>query len=101
MKFIRTLLLALVLSTPVQALELPVLRGHVNDYAGMLSPQQSAVIERQLSDFESSDSTQIVVLTVPTLGGENLEEFSIRVAEAWKIGQKGVDNGVVLLVARD
>ena len=43
---------------------------------------------------------QIVVLTIPTLAGENLEEFSIKVAEAWKIGQKGLDNGAILLIAK-
>jgi uncharacterized protein len=72
----------------------------VNDYAGMLNPQRAAALEQALSDFERSDSTQIVVLTVPDLGGEDIESFSIRVADAWQIGQKGVDNGVILLVAK-
>jgi uncharacterized protein len=72
----------------------------VNDYAGMLSPGASAGLEKQLADLEQTDSTQIVVLTIPTLGGESLEEFAIKVAEDWKIGHKGVDNGVILLVAR-
>ena len=57
-------------------------------------------LESRLGDFERSDSTQIVVLTIPTLAGENLEEYSIKVAEAWRIGQKGVDNGVILLIAK-
>ena len=100
MRYLAILLLWLSLATPVAALDLPALRGHVNDYAGMLSPERSAALEQQLRSFEQSDSTQIVVLTVPTLGGENLEEFSIKVAESWKIGQKGVDNGVILLVAK-
>jgi len=100
MRFIVSFLLSLVISTQALALDLPALRGHVNDYAGMLSPARAAALEQQLSDFERSDSTQIVVLTIPTLGGESIEEFSIKVAEAWKIGQKGVDNGVILLVAK-
>jgi uncharacterized protein len=100
MRFIVIVLLCLVLSSPALALDLPALRGHVNDYAAMLSPERAAALEQQLIDFEKSDTTQIVVLTVPTLSGEILEEFSIRVAEAWKIGQKGVDNGVILLVAK-
>jgi uncharacterized protein len=100
MKFIGTLLLCLALSARASALELPTLRGHVNDYANMLTKERSAALEGALTSFEQSDSTQIVVLTVPTLGGENLEEFSIRVAESWKIGQKGVDNGVILLIAK-
>jgi len=100
MRLIGILLLCLALSSPALALDLPALHGHINDYAGMLSPERSAALEQQLRTFEQNDSTQIVVLTVPTLGNENLEEFSIKVAEAWKIGQKGVDNGVILLVAK-
>ena len=69
-------------------------------YAALLTPQVAAQLERQLAEFERSDSTQVVVLTVPTLAGENLEEFSIKVAEAWKVGQKGLDNGAILLVAK-
>ena len=100
MKFVLVFLLWLLISSQALALEMPALRGHVNDYAAMLSPARAAALEQQLRDFERSDSTQIVVLTVPTLGGENIEEFSIKVAESWKIGQKGVDNGVILLVAK-
>jgi len=77
------------------------LRAHVNDYAGILSPATAEELERTLTDFERSDSTQVVILTIPALAGENLEEFSIKVAEAWRIGQKGLDNGAILLVARD
>lgn len=100
MRLILIFLLSLTLSTQALALDLPVLRGHINDYAGMLSPGRGAVLEQELRNLELSDSTQIVVLTVPTLGGENLEEFSIKVAEAWKIGQQGAANGVILLVAK-
>lgn len=100
MRLILIFLLSLTLSTLALALELPVLRGHVNDYAGMLSPGRGAALEQELRNLETSDSTQIVVLTVPTLGGENLEEFSIKVAEAWKIGQQGAANGVILIVAK-
>lgn len=82
------------------ALDVPQLTGHVNDYAGMLSPQVRQELEARLSAFERSDSTQIVVLTIPTLAGETLEDFSIKVAEAWRIGQKGVDNGAILLIAK-
>jgi len=101
MRLVRILALFLALASSAFALELPQLRGHVNDYAAMLSPATVAGLEQRLADFERSDSTQIVVLTVPTLGGEVLEDFSIRVAEAWKIGQKGSDNGVILILARD
>ncbi len=83
------------------ALEVPPLKSHVNDYAGMLDRQTVQQLEGELTEFEKSDSTQIVVLTIPSLQGESLEEFSIKVAEAWKVGWKGVDNGVILLVVKN
>lgn len=84
----------------VWALEVPQLRARVNDYANMLSPAASERLEQALADFERSDSTQIVVLTVNSLEGESLEEYSIRVAEAWRIGQTKLDNGAILLIAK-
>lgn len=97
----RFLSFILLLFLPVTAysLDVPALRGHVNDYAGLLSPATVQHLERRLAEFEQQDSTQIVVLTVPSLSGEDIETYSIRVAEAWKIGQKGLDNGAILLVA--
>ena len=84
-----------------EAIEVPPLRGYVNDNANMISPDAKAKIEVYLKGFEQSDSTQIVILTIPTLEGEDLEGYSIKVAEAWKIGQKGSDNGAILLVVKD
>jgi len=81
-------------------LDVPRLQGYVNDYAGMISPSAKSKIEEGLRAFEQSDSTQIVVLTIPSLEGENLEEFGIKAAEAWKIGQKGKDNGAILIVSK-
>lgn len=86
---------------PAGAVDVPPLRAHVNDYANILSPSAERALEEKLSEFEATESTQIVVLTVPNMGGLPLEDYSIRVAEAWKIGLKGKDNGVILLVARD
>jgi len=101
MKYIIAIILALFTFSPAAfALDVPALRGHVNDYAGMLSPQAVQELETSLAAFEKSDSTQIVILTIPTLEGESLEGFSIKVAEAWRIGQKGIDNGVILLIAK-
>jgi uncharacterized protein len=99
---LRLLAILFILALPLQAiaLDVPPLRGHVNDYAGMLSPESSQALEATLTDFERSDSTQIVILTIPSLEGENLEEYSIKVAEAWRIGQKKIDNGVILLIAK-
>ena len=94
--------LILFFSTPYTwALEVPKLQSRVNDYAGMLSPQTVAALEENLKQLEKTDSTQIAILTIPSLEGDALEDFSIRVAEKWKIGQKKLDNGAILLVARD
>jgi len=82
------------------ALEVPKLQGYVNDYAGMISPPAKSKIEEKLGAFEQSDSTQIVILTVPSLEGENIEEFGIKVGEAWKIGKKGKDNGILFIVPK-
>ncbi len=101
MKYIIALIVTLFsFSATSFALDVPALRGHVNDYAGLLSPQTVQDLETALTAFERSDSTQIVILTIPTLEGESLDEFSIKVAEAWRIGQKKIDNGVILLVAK-
>ncbi len=85
---------------PCFALDVPPLKGYVNDYADMMQPETKAKIESELMAFEKSDSTQIVVLTIPSLQGESLEGFAIRVVESWKIGQTGKDNGVLFLVAK-
>jgi uncharacterized protein len=90
----------LLFCVPVHALEVPKLQGYVNDYAGMISAQAKATLEQELQAFEQTDSTQILVLTIPSLEGEVLEEFSIKVAEQWKIGQKGKDNGIIVLVSK-
>lgn len=100
MKIGIVILLLLLAPCAAFPLEVPLLRGHVNDYAALLSPATAQRLEQTLTDFEVSDSTQVVVLTIPTLAGETLEEYSIKVAEAWRIGQKGVDNGAILLVAK-
>ena len=98
-----TLLLAvlLLLPSPSMALEVPALTARVNDYAAILSPATVQQLEGSLKAFETDQSTQIVVLTIPSLEGEVLEEFSTRVFERWKIGQKGHDNGAILLIARN
>ncbi len=83
------------------ALPVPALTARVNDYASMLSARAKADIEQKLKQFEAEESTQIVILTVPSLQGDVMEDFSIRVAEAWKIGRKGSDNGAILIVSRD
>ena len=94
------LLFLIFTSAPASALEVPALQGYVNDYAGLIAPEAKAKLENDLRAFEQSDSTQVVILTIPSFEGEDLEEFSIRVATTWKIGQQTKDNGVLLLVAK-
>jgi uncharacterized protein len=84
----------------VYGLDVPRLQGYVNDHAGMISPSVKSKIEEELRAFERSDSTQIVILIIPSLEGEGIEEFSIKVAEAWKVGQQRKDNGVLLIVSK-
>jgi uncharacterized protein len=86
---------------PAQALEVPSLKGRVNDYAGILSPATVYQLDDVLKKFEAAESTQIVVLTVTSLEGVSLEDFSLRVVEAWKLGQKKLDNGALLLIAKN
>ena len=86
---------------PVSALEVPLLTGRVNDYAGILAPATARQLEEVLQRFEATESTQIVLLTVPSLGGASLEDFSLRVVEAWQPGQHKLDNGALLLIARN
>jgi uncharacterized protein len=98
---IQIVLLLGFITMPLAALDVPPLRGHVNDYANMLSPSTLHSLEYLLTEFEKNESTQIVILTIPSLQGAVLEEFSIKVAEKWKIGQKKLDNGVIFLVSKN
>lgn len=84
---------------PAQRLEVPYLTGRVVDLAGILSRETIDTIEAKLAAHEQATSNQVAVLIIPSLQGETIEEYSIRVAETWKLGQKEKDNGVLLLVA--
>lgn len=91
----------MLLPAAASALEVPPLSGRVNDYADMISPETERELEDKLRAFEESDSTQIAILTIDSLEGDALEDFSIRVVEKWKIGQARKDNGVLLLVSKE
>ncbi len=82
------------------AVEMPSLTGRVNDYASMISAEAETQINEKLARLEENESTQLVVLTIESLEGEPLEDYSIRLAETWKIGQKEFDNGAILLVSK-
>lgn len=80
---------------------LPELNSRVTDKTETLSPYQIRLLEDKLKRPEDSVGIQLVVVMIPTTGEESIEAYSMRLAEKWKIGQKGVDNGVILLVAKD
>lgn len=81
--------------------EVPGYKGYVNDYAAMMSPEARAKLERELHAFDLSDSTQVAILTIDSLEGDPIEDFSIRVVDQWKIGQQGKDNGVLFLAVKN
>jgi uncharacterized protein len=79
----------------------PPLSGRVVDQTGTLSGGDISVLTQTLKDFETRKGSQIAVLIVPTTAPETIEQYSIRVAEAWKIGRKKIDDGAILVVAKD
>lgn len=96
------LLLGWLLLAPAQAEQaVPPLKAHVNDLTATLSPAAIAELEQQLVAFEARKGAQVVVLIVPTTMPETIEMYSMRVVEAWKLGRGKVDDGVLLLVAKD
>jgi uncharacterized protein len=88
---------ALGLALVLQA-ALPALTGRVVDRAEILSPEEEASLTRKLESIENETSVQFVVATIPSLEDEPIEDYSIRLAEEWKIGQAGLDNGAIILV---
>lgn len=94
---------ALVLaSLGVQAeVPVPALAARVTDQTGTFSPADQAALEAKLAALETRKGSQIAVLMVPTTEPETIEQYGLRVAEAWKLGRKGVDDGAILIVAKD
>lgn len=76
-------------------------RRIVTDLSGTLSEQQQNALTQKLLAFESRKGSQIAVLIVPTTQPEAIEQYALRVSDAWKLGRKGVDDGALLLVAKD
>ena len=81
--------------------EIPELLHRATDLTATLSSQQTTALENRLAAFETKKGSQIAVLIVPTTQPEDIAQFSIRVAEAWKIGRKNIDDGVILIVAKE
>jgi uncharacterized protein len=79
----------------------PPVKARVTDLTGTLSAQQKSELEARIAAYESRRGSQLAVLMLPTTKPEEIEQYSIRVAEAWKIGRKGVDDGLILIVAKN
>ncbi len=80
------------------ALAVPPLEGRINDRAELLSVSVEQQLTARLIDYERTTGHQLAVLTIPSLEGDPIEDFSIHVVEAWKLGKKGKDDGVLVLV---
>ncbi len=81
--------------------KIPVLQSQVTDLTGTLTPSQITGLEQKLADFETQKGSQIAILIVSTTQPEAIEQYSLRVVEKWQLGRKKVDDGILLLVAKD
>ena len=87
---------------PVHAeVPVPPLKARVTDLTQTLSPQQQQSLEQTLAELEARKGAQIAVLIVPTTQPETIEQYARRVLDVWKLGRKGIDDGALLLVAKD
>jgi uncharacterized protein len=94
------LALASLAAAPGDPVPVPKLTAHVIDQTGTLSSTQRTALEAKLRAFEEARGSQVAVLLVPTLGTETIEEFAGRVTDEWQLGRKGVDDGVLFVVAK-
>jgi uncharacterized protein len=83
----------------VHAVNIPALRAHVTDVAGVLQPQEAQTLEQSLAAYEQRTGHQFAVLLLASLEGEPIENVSIQAVESWKLGSKKRDDGVLLLLA--
>ncbi|WCL48791.1 TPM domain-containing protein [Leptospira sp. GIMC2001] len=84
-----------------ELVSIPQLTSRVVDNAGIISQANKSLLEDRLATLEREKGSQLVVLTLPSTQPETIEQFSIRVAQKWKIGRKGIDDGVLLIVAKE
>lgn len=100
--FIGLLLaLSLVGARAQEFVPVPPLQARITDQIGLLTPSQRASLENVLKEYEARAGSQIAMLLMSSTAPESIEQYSIRVADEWKLGRKGVDDGVLLIVARD
>src|SRR5258706_5434491 len=93
-------MLAATAAAPQEPIPVPRLTAHVVDLTGTLTAQEREATDARLRAFEQARGSQVVVLLVPTIGQETIEEFAGRVTDDWKLGRKGVDDGVPFVIAK-
>ena len=86
---------------PPQEVAVPGLTKRVTDLTNTLDTSQQQALESRLAQFEQQQGSQIAILIVPTTQPEAIEQYSIRVVDQWKLGRKGVDDGILILVAKN
>lgn len=91
---------AAIAATPTDPVPVPKLSGRVIDQTGTLTAPERAALEEKLDAFEQSKGSQVAVLIVPSIGPEAIEEFAGRVTDEWKLGRKGVDDGVLVVIGK-
>lgn len=101
---LRSLLIAALLLVPMLVLAdvaVPPLKARVTDLTGTLDAAQKSALEQKLAAFEAKKGAQVAVLMLPTTQPETIEQYAVRVEETWKLGRKGVDDGVLLVIAKE
>jgi len=95
------LVLAILFSLAAWAVDVPPLKARVTDLTGTLNAQQRAALEQSLAEFEARKGAQIAVLMLPSTQPETIDQYAVRVEEAWKLGRKGVDDSALLVIAKN
>ncbi len=98
-KFLFLIFLILLTFSQVFAIKVPVLKSRVMDFHGLLTSREESRLEQTLYNFENQTSNQIAVLIISSLEGHSIEQYSMEVAEKWKLGTKKNENGAILLIA--
>lgn len=88
-------------ASSVAALDVPALKGQVNDYAGILDPAHAQALESKLATYERATGHQFALLTVPSLEGDVIEDVAVRAFEQWKLGDTKRDDGLLIVVAQE
>ena len=103
-RMVKALLLAFTLYWSLLAVAqvpVPALTGHVIDQSGTLSAEQKSSLEQTLTAFEARRGSQLAVLMIASSAPEEIEQYALRVAEQWKLGRKKIDDGAILVVAKN